>query len=355
MLDGLLKSKPKGHYSHKIIENDEKNWPISDWFFNYSQNISEANGTKLDISNKDNDAQINRIKNFCGILKLEFEELTYDSDSGNQSQDYIWARSPLSLAMEIADDISYITSDLEDALNSELVSISTVKKVLKSCEFESFPDSRFEPICVEEFIGKYCKEHFSKLKSSLIRLMIGRVHLVMLVVNSVWKKANPKVNRLNFFNDLPFIWLAASIKFSDEKEIGNPLYFSEKIFEDLPLDYVDKGYNLGFIKNQNPVKLKSRLLGDAIVAHRSVAFENRLGEAALTSIVSELIPICFTNGKDFRKDVILKSSMLEEPFRDAITSFLMDKIDLNKEANQKMKAAGLKCTILCLVFIFQAN
>lgn len=327
VLDGLMKAKPRGHFNTKLRSKKGTHITTSEWFLKYSDEISTKNGTKIETTAPANKKQIERIKAFCNEIGVDFSELISDSDPDYQKLTCIWARSPLSLCMEIADDISYISSDLEDALDQDLISIEKVKQILRDEKFSHIVNTNFEKVETDKFIDDNCKGHFSKLKSALIRLMICRVNLVTLAVNSIWNKLNKDKSgtRIDFFNDLPFSWMAMSIKYSNKDEIGNPLYFSEEIFKHLPKNLHDNKELMIFMK-PNPLILKIRLLRDSIISHRSVAFENRIGKAALSAISSEIIPGNCEVWKLFKREVQEKATMIEEPFRKAVLD-LLDKCE----------------------------
>lgn len=318
VLDGLMKVKPKGVYSKKLEDENKDGW-----FLNFAKNVSAANGTL--ICNKGNTGYFKKVDDFVTKFRKQIIQPDQIKDTIEYEKDSHWARSPLSIAMEVADDIAYLSADVEDALTSGIITLDQVMEKFKAAGFEHWLDSKFK-----FSDDKFCKlaesnctnQNYSPLKSFLIRIAISKTVLVM---NFIYKQAKQacenEVTPEDYRNLLPFIWMVASeSKYNNLDEHGNPLYFK--------LDGDTHLYKPDF------AKLKRGLLNDLIILTPEVQHENRLGNHCLTTITDILIPdISLETHEKWAKSVKTRAALLPPAFQPRILKQLESHFTLENKKN----------------------
>jgi dGTPase len=195
-IDAALKKKHLGPFSSPHFANGE---------IEKIDLISSKNGTI--ISRDDFDRMY---KGNCDN-KGRYEQLLPNSNKK------IFLRSPLAYLMETADDISYITSDIEDALSQKTISLKDIYEILKSCTL-------LDKLLGSSYKTKYDENNFlkesnySSIKASMIRMFMVEIHTVF----SAWLQNIQKDD----IDNLPSFLLHQSILsyLNEQNEFGNLLY-----------------------------------------------------------------------------------------------------------------------------------
>lgn len=213
ILDGTLKKKHSGPFKIDIYSSDEAN---------VIEKISEKNGTDIKLEN---------INIFCENRGIELQN---DLHLAN-TKGIIYMRSPLTYIMEVADDISYLTSDIEDALSIKAISKNDIKRCLEEfSDFKLFKKNgeEIEEIEEKEKELRDCFEHekYSTIKAYLIRFFINEVKICFKEMVESYKFNKNEQKRLQLVNDLPELMLAYSLKShkKNELEFGNFLFMGAR-------------------------------------------------------------------------------------------------------------------------------
>lgn len=137
----------------------------------YPTSSRELKNRKLD-GVKDDD--INRKKNgYFHAEKKDFERIAQElgmveetSESTDNQKEYTYFRHPLAFLLEAADDISYYSSDLEDALKKHLLGfndiLAEVETILTECTVDITSINRLKELKekIKEFVNEMSKKEY---------------------------------------------------------------------------------------------------------------------------------------------------------------------------------------------------
>lgn len=276
VLDGVIKKKHMDPYG-------SKNYVLSDEI-DLVKKISQSNGTKIKTESR-----------------LSHNSFAYAAeDISNLKRtlpDELFLRSPISHIMEAADDISYITSDIEDALRLGNLDVSSLINLVEGLN-EKYPlDSQYNSLSIEGKLmswGDFIKEkdykgQITSIKAALIRFFLKEC------INALKDLIPPNIGQtsaIEFMNDLPVHLYLHSIRNSlkDNKEFGNILYFGGK--------------------GQKIYDFKGKIY-DELLNTRKVAEDNADSKRIIASIYRYLIP---KGPKNFREIALKNASFMPKEY-----------------------------------------
>ncbi len=260
------------------------------------------------------------IEGLCSRSKKVFEKLCPQASN----HDEIYLRHPLAYLMEVADDISYIASDIEDALSVGSLSQKELERSLKSCDFK-FLDSDFREI-------KPSNINIHEIKSRIIKTMISFAESEFRKAIVLGKKRH-KNAPIDILNDLPIIFLDYTLKHHNEKvekEMGNFLYLGERgvkyyNFRKATQDII---FSSRKVVENNSLSLKSiKILCDGF-------FPKKVSDKDYPSFIMNLSSYTTDYGEEWRESLIEVCTEKGKDMRGQIENILLDFISslTDKEA-----------------------
>lgn len=255
LLDSLLKNKPNGPFRTDSFSSRESE------IISY---LSEKNCSYIEIN--EYDSLSDKIK-----VSKELNQLVKNNvDTGK-----IYIRHPITYFMVAADDISYISSDIEDALNEKTLKKNDLIDLMRESEFELL-DKNLKPenkdlntLTSNEISNSKIKTYILRyLLSNTINNFLGIFKEKNLIKCICSKKNHSRVDALDFLNSLPKILLFYSLlKHTKETEFGNLLY-----------------------KNKTISQFKKKLYNDNILKSPRVIKDNHHALSVINKLVDHLIP-----------------------------------------------------------------
>ncbi|WGL60525.1 dNTP triphosphohydrolase [Pigmentibacter sp. JX0631] len=333
VLDAVLKHKPGGPFDNFVFNSDETS-KIIGVSKDTETYISYKEFKKLYDSVVESNSDIKKhdiISLYIGKIKsIEKEDKNIRNCDGK-----IYLRHPLAYIMEAADDISYLSADLEDAINEGILERNDIIELFEELDFKFYDnDYKIDNKIYKKFkknncsckdddaIKKYinelfseCEEKssFSKLKTYVIRFLLkncidnfldcisGRLakKQILKTFNFKFKENSKKkfINQVSFLNKLDEIFFYYSmLKYrSEEKsEFGNFLYFN-----------LDKSK-----KNGEKIKKFKKEMNNKIFNSARILNDNTLASHVVSRLIDILVPDTYS-----KDDIIKVSAFLPISFR----------------------------------------
>lgn len=372
VLDSMLKHKPDGPFDNFFF-NPEETCKIIEASIDTKTYIKYDRFKKLyDLAKRNSDIEKHEIIKF---IRDKIDEKDKLDEKIKCCKEHIFIRHPLTYIMEAADDISYLSADLEDAINEGILERNDIIELFKDLIFK-FYDNNYKEVkfcndnkeckCVDDnkhienfinLIFSECekKASYSKLKTYLIRFLLknciknfldsvsGQMNDLMfkeqfeLTFNNNVQDQDNKIDQVDYLNKLPEIFLYYSMlkyRHEEKSEFGNFLYFdSDKNEKDKSNEHGTRIKK--FKKEMNKKIFKSaRILNDNTLASHVV---NKLNDILVPDTYEEddVLKISAFLPISFRKILIEELKKSESKAEDVILDFIASLND--KEAQDLLK------------------
>jgi predicted deoxyguanosinetriphosphate triphosphohydrolase len=317
-IDSVLKEKPYGPFQKEIkplSAEEQKIIEVSIKTGTYLKKIdyvSQMNGWNASLKND-------------GKLK--------DSVSIDLNSEFMLIRHPVTYLMEVADDISYISADLEDALKHRYLTEKFVIGMLDDFKIKPYDqkDQKDQKFWKDIFDEARNKNNYEGVKSSLIKVMLDGINNQFKSIveyysipKNFWELTKgsydqeDKPTLIEFIINMPLILFDHAVKNWDkESEFGNLLYLKENpIYKNL------------YFKGSDLYKFKKKVLTKRLTSCREVVNGDSHAKLIVEKLVESLVPVLPATWnkksiKKFKEDIIKIIGYFSEEY----SNFIWDKID----------------------------
>lgn len=311
VVDSVLKEKHDGFFRARDADcwlEAEKNLIID---------VSKSTGTYLNV-----DDNLKKV-----ICDFDDANRRYPRLCTSGIPKKILVRHPITYFMTCADDICYLSSDVEDAINRGGIELNHVVQTLVNLKI---PCRNSNYTVTNKGWKVMLSSHDNspkKLRTAIIKSLIGRTAEVLKSVVVVNKKNYSGIE--DFLQHLPLILVKHSVTFwTPDTEFGNFLYMRNEN-ED------DSGASIR--------KYKKKIFAEGLFLTREVLEEN----AGAKSIVEKLYQLLVSGIRISRKPVVLitkRAAFISPEYRNEILKILED----NKKA---LVDRVSKCEAILIDFI----